>query len=110
MTHTPGPLTINGPSPGGSDMDDGGDYAIVTGDQIIGEAIRKTAPSTFQPAEANARLWAASPDLLAALRRIFNGFEETGSWPLWATHQSFNGDPAEVSAWEQARAAISKAE
>jgi len=50
------------------------------------------------------------PDLLAALKRIFNGFEKTGSWPLWATHQSFNGDPAEVSAWEQARAAISKAE
>jgi len=58
-------------------------------------------------AEAYAK--ATNPDLLAALKRIFNGFEETGSWPLWATHQSFNGDPAEVSAWEQARAAITKA-
>ena len=57
-----------------------------------------------------ARLRAINADLLAALRRIFNVFEETGSWPLWATHQSFNGDPTELSAWEQARAAIEKAE
>lgn len=67
--HTPGPLTISGPSPGRDrDIDDGGDYAILDSyGHIIGQAHRLVAPGTFMPAEANATLWAAAPQLLEAL-------------------------------------------
>jgi len=80
-------------------MDDGGDYAIVANEQVIAEAICKTAASTFQPAEANARLIAAAPDLLAALERI-----ET-----WLTNQPLD----QLSKHEmlcETRIAINKAE
>jgi len=70
MKRTPGPWTYQGPSPGKSNMDDGGDYAIVAAGYIIGEAVSKVARETFAPAEANARLMAAAPDLLAAIKLI----------------------------------------
>mgnify|MGYP001563716785 CR=1 FL=1 len=61
--HTPGPLTIHGPSDGKMrGLDDGGDYAILDADgHIIGEAIRRVGPNEYAAAEANARLWAAAP-------------------------------------------------
>jgi len=68
--HTQGPWTIKGPSPGGSAMDDGGDYAILAQGEIIAEVIFMTAANTFQPAEANARLIAKAPALLAALAAV----------------------------------------
>ena len=65
MTYTKGPLKITGPSSG--DGPDGGDYAIYAGGVIIGEAIHRADEDEYRDAEANARLWAASPELLAAL-------------------------------------------
>lgn len=74
-THTPGPLTITGPSGGirhgRFQVDDGGDYAIIdSAGKIIGEAIRLVAECDERPAQANACLWAAAPDLLAACKAI----------------------------------------
>ncbi len=74
--HTPGPLTVRGPSPGGGSMDDGGDYAILNErGHIVGEAYRKVGRNNFgvtfeADAEANARLWAAAPDLLAVCEAL----------------------------------------
>lgn len=67
MTYTKGPLKITGPSPGTGPGDDGGDYAIYESGVIIGEAIHRADENEYRNAEANARLWAAAPDLLAAL-------------------------------------------
>jgi len=68
---TPGPWTVKGPSPGGSDIDDGGDYAILDEERaILAEVYRKVARSGERPAEANAHLIAAAPKLLAALKAL----------------------------------------
>ena len=65
--HTPGPLTTRGPSNGLGPLDDGGDYGIMdAAGKVVGEAYYKVGVAMFRPAEANARLWAAAPDLLAA--------------------------------------------
>jgi hypothetical protein len=70
--HTPGPLTITGPSPGlVRGIDDGGDFAIVdVNGHVIGQAHRLVAPSTLMPAKANATLWAAAPGTLKALEHV----------------------------------------
>ncbi len=69
--HTPGPWRTSGPSKVVSAISDGGDYAILDADgEIIAEAIRQVGPSDFRPANANARLIAAAPDLLEALEAI----------------------------------------
>lgn len=71
MKYTDGPLTVHGPSPGRGAFDDGGDYCIR--DQhgkIIGEAIRLVGHGDDRPAEGNAKLWAAAPKMLNALRNI----------------------------------------
>jgi hypothetical protein len=81
-------------------MDDGGDYAILSQGRIIAEAIFMTAASTFQPVEANARLIAGAPDLLAALKWALDNL----SMP---THLS---DPEYGLHYQAARAAIAKAE
>ena len=70
--HSPGPwLAGDEPSPGGRYMDDGGDYAIYVerngAKHVIAEAFSKTAENNREPAEANARLIAASPEMKAAL-------------------------------------------
>ena len=66
--HAPGPLTVRGPSLGTGQYDDGGDYGIYDSEGIIvGEAYYKVGVEMFRPAEANARLWAAAPDMKAAL-------------------------------------------
>lgn len=61
MAHDEGPLTIR---EGGPEHD----YAIIDAEHgyILGEAYRHVGTSAFKDAEANARLWVAAPDLLAA--------------------------------------------
>lgn len=70
MSHTPGPLTIQGPSQPSSDTPEGGDYAIrdTTG-KIIAETFARVdyGSAGLRPALDNARLFAAAPDLLEAL-------------------------------------------
>lgn len=72
MAYTPGPLDIAGPSPGRQrGIDDGGDWAVVDErGYIIAEAYRQLSYSIFAPAEANARLIAAAPELLEALKGL----------------------------------------
>lgn len=61
-------------------MDDGGDYAIVdSSGAIIGEAIHRVGPTATRPAAANARLWAAAPDLLEALKACVEQHECDGA-------------------------------
>lgn len=61
MKYTLGPLSIKK----AEDSDDP-DWAIVdANDKVIGEAFNLVCFDTYRPAEANARLWAAAPDLLA---------------------------------------------
>lgn len=68
MTHTPGPWTTHGPSPGHQirNMDDGGDYAIINDGKIIAEAFHRVGETRYEDAKANARLIAAAPNLLEA--------------------------------------------
>ena len=76
MAYTQGPLEIVGPSNGKQkSIDDGGDYAIIKEGFIIGEAIHLCGqlPSgvpVIADAEANARLWAAAPALLAVVEAV----------------------------------------
>lgn len=61
---TAGPWTIKGPAV------PSGDFAIVAGHQIIGEAYRQTGFGAFQPAHHNARLMASSPLLFAIVLEL----------------------------------------
>jgi hypothetical protein len=66
-SHTPGPwATHRSRFP----VDGQTDYAIVAGQQVIAEAFGRSDRNVYPPAEANARLIAAAPDLLAALEGI----------------------------------------
>ncbi len=67
---TPGPLTVKC----ASKLSDGGwDWAIRdTHGFIIAECYNVVANNTRRPAEANARLFAAAPDLLEALKDLKN--------------------------------------
>lgn len=118
MTRTPSPLTIKGPSPGGTALDDGGDYAILDETRhIIGEAICRVGTATFVDAEANAKLWAASPELLEACRAICAWAKRLGQdtmrgfgclLPDGANWRNGLG-PLELALYDQAHAAIVKA-
>lgn len=67
MSHTPGPLTIEGPTQRQLPNDLGGDYAILSPDgKIIAECFHVVDEETYADALANARLLAAAPDLLEA--------------------------------------------
>lgn len=67
--HTPGPWTISGPSK--PDNVGGRDWAVVDGNLlIVAEAFEVPARAVTFPAEANARLIAAAPDLLEAARKL----------------------------------------
>lgn len=69
--YTHGPLTISGPSPGGTPLDDGGDYCILDADgKIIGEAIHRVGDTEYRPARSNAELWANAYLLVEALEEI----------------------------------------
>ncbi len=62
--HTPGPLIANGRS-----IEENKRHARVLG--IAYDASFNTPDVTLKEAEANARLWAAAPELLAALEGLF---------------------------------------
>ena len=89
--HTPGPLAIQGPSiDAPATRGEVGDYAILDADGcIIGEAYRVVGPGTERPAEANARLWAAAPDLAAELEAIDVIYSEEDRW--WLELRSQDG-------------------
>ena len=62
MKHTPGPWTAAD--------DRRGIWEIIANGEMLGQVWRIGNPNDL-PAEANARLMAASPDLLAALEAIY---------------------------------------
>ncbi|MFA6046918.1 MAG: hypothetical protein WC718_18185 [Phycisphaerales bacterium] len=69
--HTPGPFTVHGPSLDRIDPTKCGDYAICNEQgHIVAEAYRLVANDVELPAEANARLFASAPDLLAENERL----------------------------------------
>ena len=66
--HTPGPLHVRAAS---QKSDGGTDYAIVDQDnKVIGEAFEVVGTDNKRPAYANAKLWAASSELLEALEAV----------------------------------------
>ena len=75
--HTPGPWMVEGPSKPTADTPMGGDFAILDGGtNIIAETFRTVGVDSYRPAEANARLIAAAPELLGLLikcRRALSG-------------------------------------
>lgn len=101
--HTPGPLTIKGPSKGRGALDDGGDYAILDRDgKIIAETYRLVETDDERPALANALLFRAAPDLLEACKELVAEADE----PIgWAGHPH-----KDTAGFDFARAAIAKAE
>ena len=112
--HTPGPLTIKGPSSGGTPCDDGGDYAIYDTDgYIIGEAIRKVGRDRHgcsiivRNAKQNAELWAAAPALAAENKRLRAALEQVMSDDL-EFMLAGNGSSITVGAQQMARAALAQ--
>lgn len=79
MTHTPAPWTVRRASK--PDNVGGFDYAIFDDDgKIIAETFQKVDVGAERPCEANAKLIAAAPELLFALKEImpFVGCDITG--------------------------------
>lgn len=92
-THTAGPFTVKGPSRPTSDTPEGGDYAIFDSDgEIIAECFRRVNPhaSGIRPARANAKLFAAAPDLLETLRTIVGNAASVQMDPQWAVQVARN--------------------
>jgi hypothetical protein len=108
--HTPGPWKIDARK-----YTEYGMYHISGGQYIVAHALGEM-PSCEVEAGGNARLIAAAPELLAALKRIDEWFM------LWAPkgpddfRTSFTAEgwpslhPEVVAIWRQARSAIAKAE
>ena len=63
--HTPGEWTTRGPRM----QDMAPDYAVVADGEIIAEVFGRSSVSKFHPSEANARLIASAPALLALARQ-----------------------------------------
>lgn len=110
--HTPGPLRVDG-------RDIYGKYRGT--DQLVGTAYReergRNTIDDGQEAEANARLWAAAPDLLEALiaakRELWDIARE--QWNLedfnnWAVVQQINAALEKADGKPRTEAAIAKAE
>ncbi|MBW3095668.1 hypothetical protein [Pseudohoeflea coraliihabitans] len=103
--HTPGPW---GAERAAFPVFEAYDFAIRAsvghGPVVIGEAFGRATQTVYLPAEANARLIAAAPDLLEALEGLLAKYTELvssgdcGSW-----------DPEKESEVIAARAAIAKA-
>jgi hypothetical protein len=94
--HTPGPWTIS------RDTGSKGErYIWMDGDYFGGHAIATVHDKVPESAEANARLLAAAPDLLAALQAILETLDNM------TTSQFQHG--ADKPARDLARAAIAKA-
>jgi hypothetical protein len=89
---TPGPWEVGEPNQGGSVLAVG-----VFSDRWHIADVWRDVPELVEEAEANARLIAAAPDLLAALKRSLDWL---------ASYQGAGADRV----WEQAKAAIAKAE
>ena len=69
MTHTPGPWKTIIEAEGFAGSTTGKDFGIIDSDyNIIAEAFHQLDDDLFADAEANARLIAAAPDMLAALK------------------------------------------
>jgi hypothetical protein len=102
MTHTPGPWRESDARPDGIESANRGEFAgEIWGPDIKGrsEPIAMTYYCSETESEANARLIASAPELLVALKDLM--FAEGGE----------AGQTAEQrEAWEQALAAIAKAE
>ena len=91
--HTPGPwITVETRGPCAPDQR--GDKAIVAEfGQIIAEVFHRVGPDDWAPVEANARLIAAAPDLLAAAELVYKYLEEDpptddapfDAWESWRT-------------------------
>ena len=96
MNHTPGPWRY---SPAHKDIIS---MANVGRDDLICD-VRGSEHGSVIPSEANARLIAAAPGLLAALERLFNEYEnqqgQFGSDYIWKKY-------ADVGAIEEARRLI----
>ena len=103
MSHTPGPWHVGGKGNAIVYADvEGGSYAVANAVTFHGQP-------NFEDA-ANARLIAAAPDLLEALRKLVGLImDEHGSGAdLLPVHHEF--DPEHYAAIREARASIAKAE
>lgn len=101
MTHTPGPWTV-GERLHGSDVRvdaNGGPVAQVRGHVYVGST------PTRRPVNANARLIAASPELLEALEEVMRECVTVGGFP----ERGKGRTDAQQVAYDKARAAIDKA-
>ena len=85
--HTPGPWSVG---------DDAGNGVVPLADVPVPDVVVAMLPSTHH---ANARLIAAAPDLLAALKQVVSS-----AFPHPVNH------PTMTAAWKVAQAAIAKAE
>lgn len=95
--HTPGPWTTKRAQ---LPVDGAFDHAIIASGTVIAEAFGRSGVTIYHDSEANARLIAAAPDLLAACRQALASLEWTGI-----------GDVPSVRTVErEIRAAIAKAE
>lgn len=82
--------------------DEDGDCALVdTEGKIVGEAYRTVGHGDTRPAQENARLWAAAPELLESLKWSLQFAERFAS--------EHNDGPTMAACIGQARAAIAKA-
>lgn len=105
--HTPGPLSIKK----AEDSDDP-DWAIIDGDgRIIGEAFDLVYFDTHRPAEANAKLWASAPDLLAERDALREALLLTiGGWDAIESNKIRTLSDWEKKCREYARAALDAVE
>lgn len=94
VQHTPGPWKAYP-----IEMNHGLPYTPVAANTLLAK-VYSEAFGDYEQSEANARLVAAAPDLLEALRRVVND---------WVAPDGLPFEDGEMPALDAARAAISKA-